>query len=120
MERTSAFRNSRIFTWEEDQSPYLILKNLLNINSTINIEISEETRSFVREEISKINNFNIIFDMQTSIINEIRMVKSENEINLMRCINNATKNAIKAVYESGVILKGIKESVIKEEGNYYL
>jgi hypothetical protein len=58
---------------DEDQSPFELLRDLVIIdkNSTLNIEISEETRHFIIEGISKIENFKIIKN-EPGIINELR------------------------------------------------
>jgi Xaa-Pro dipeptidase len=100
----------QIFTWNEDESPYEVLK--LNLKENKRISISKETRIFIQENIRKLDNI-VILD-QSSIMDEIRMIKSMKERDILNCVNILTKAVHYQIYTSHLIKVGIKQSELTQ------
>lgn len=112
-EETKARENingQRIVTWQENESPYIILGNQISVDNSTVIAVAPETRLFIRDGIASLGSQLINgFPLES----KLRMIKSRNELNIMSCANNATKQVFKEIYESGVIKTGISESELR-------
>src|SRR5258706_13744222 len=95
---------ARLLTWEEDESPYASIKQVLSdsglLTGTIGIE--ESTRFFVSNEFNKsISSVKIVNGMPVTA--GCRCVKSGHEIDLMQIANDITaevfKSAIRTLQE---------------------
>jgi len=89
--------NAPLLTWEEDESPYTLVRRILLDNHILTgtIGIEETTRHFVTENISKeIGNIKLVSG--TLITAECRCVKSPHEIELMQIADDITAEVFKA------------------------
>lgn len=103
-------KNQKIVTWNENESPFTILRNNLEFDNSTKVAIAPETRLFIRDGIDSIQVQTINgFPLES----RIRMIKSEKELNIMSCANDATKTVFKELYESNIIRTGITESQLK-------
>eukprot|EP01080_Neovahlkampfia_damariscottae_P009894 gene9894-2216_t len=104
-----------IYTYNEDESPYQKLKEYLEIlmnNDKLNnitISISKETRLFIYENIKQLQNVNLSNEGNI-MINKLRMIKSKNELNILRCANILTKAVHYQLFHSSYLKEGIKQS----------
>ena len=83
-----------VIQWIEHESPYKVTveQALANI-STIYIEPT--TRSFILDGISKVSSGKV--EIASRALQTLRMVKSSSEIDILRCANHATEEAIRQV-----------------------
>ncbi|KAI7851549.1 peptidase M24, structural domain-containing protein [Circinella umbellata] len=83
-----------VVQWIEHESPYEVTAEqaLANI-STIYIEPT--TRSFIFDGISKVSSGKV--EIASRKLQTLRMVKSSSEIDILRCANHATEEAIRQV-----------------------
>lgn len=88
---------SKLFTWEENESPYELIKNILKENNLLNanIGIEETTRFFVTDGLQK-NISSVQLKSGTPVTAGCRSVKSEHEIELMQIANDMTAEVFKA------------------------
>lgn len=89
--------NAKVYCWEENESPYLLIEKMLKENNLISgtIAIEETTRYFVTEGIRKtIPALKITSgDVVTA---GCRSIKTEHEIELMQIANDLTAEVYKA------------------------
>ena len=100
----------KLFTWQEDQNPYLLVKAILTALNCITgvIGIEETTRDFVVDGISeRCSGANLISG--TLVTAGCRSVKSDHEIELIQIGNDITKE----VYLSAV--QQLKEGMTERE-----
>lgn len=89
--------NARLFLWEEDESPYELVRQILAENQSLTrpMAVEETTRAFVTESMRKeIPNLTIVSG--TPITAECRAVKSEPEIALMQIADDITAEVFKS------------------------
>ncbi len=101
---------AKLFCWEENESPYELIKKIISENNLQNatLGIEETTRYFVTENIQKaIPELKIT--SATSITAGCRAIKSDHEIELMQIANDITKE----VYLAAV--KQLKEGMTEHE-----
>lgn len=101
---------NEIRTWQEHESPYEIVKGILNdlIGSTGILGIEERCRFFLYDGIkNQLSNFR--FAMADNVTAGCRMYKSKAEIALMQKANDITIAAYKVVFDS------LKEGMTQEE-----
>jgi Xaa-Pro dipeptidase len=105
---------TNIHVWQEAESPYDVLANVLQLNETIvnRIAVAPETRLFIENSISNMKSVQVVFG--GPIETNIRMIKTSREINIMRCANLATKQVLKVLVETGMIPLGVVQSKLKE------
>ncbi len=106
MEQTN---KSKLFCWEEDESPYELIKTILKENNllTATIGIEETTRYFVTENIQKtIPTLQI--KSATVVTAGCRAIKSAHEIELMQIANDITAEVFKAAVRQ--LKEGMGES----------
>lgn len=102
--------NATLFTWEEHESPYVLVKHILNdIGVTAGtLGIEETTRNFVVEGITReLPSLNLVSG--TPVTAGCRSVKSEHEIELMQIANDITAE----VFRSS--LPSLKEGMTERE-----
>lgn len=89
-EQTGEF--SKIFTWEENESPYELIKKVFAENNLLNasIGIEETTRYFVTDNLSKAIS-SLRLQSGTVITAGCRSVKSPHEIELMQIANDIAR-----------------------------
>ena len=102
--------NARLYTWEENESPYALIKQVLKDNNllTVNFGIEETVRYFVTENLQKsIPSLRLIPAMIVTA--SCRSVKSEHEMELMQIANDITAEVYKAA------VKQLKEGMGERE-----
>ena len=89
--------DARLLTWEEDERPYELVKQILEENNIITgtIGIEETTRYLVTENIGKTMSA-LTLVSGTPVTAGCRSVKSVHEIELMQIANEITAEAFKA------------------------
>lgn len=89
--------NAMVYTWEENESPYALIKNILKergvLTGTIGLE--ESTRHFVTDGLQK-ELAGIKIKSATSVTAGCRSVKSAAEVDLMQVANDITAEVYKA------------------------
>lgn len=95
-----------VVEWEESASPYEKIESVLSPEGEIQMDIS--IRLFLAEGISKLTPGRTV--MASPAVQVLRMIKSHEEVEIMRCANHATVAAIKEVKQ--YIGKGISENEI--------
>ena len=88
---------ARLLTWEEDESPYDLVKQFLKENNILTgtLGIEETTRYFVTENIGKsVGTLRLVSG--TPVTAGCRCVKSPHEIELMQIANDITAEVFKA------------------------
>ncbi|CAO3667989.1 unnamed protein product [Umbelopsis ramanniana] len=98
--------NINVVEWEESASPYEKIGSVLSPKGEIQMDIS--IRLFLAEGISKLTPGRTV--MASPAVQVLRMIKSHEEVEIMRCANHATVAAIKEVKQ--YIGKGISENEI--------
>lgn len=95
-----------VVEWEESKSPYEKIASVLPKEGSIELDI--DTRLFIADGISKVvpDRSNIA----STNVQMLRMIKSHEEVEIMRCANQATVAAIKEVKKH--IRSGILEQDI--------
>jgi Xaa-Pro dipeptidase len=101
-----------IYTWNEDESPYEVLKFHLKENKRISI--SKETRIFIQENIKRMEGSGITILDQSHLMDELRMIKSTKERDILNCANVLTKAVHYQIYTSNLIKVGMKQSELTE------
>ena len=89
--------NARLLTWEEHESPYTLVQQILKDNTALTgtLGVEETTRHFVTENIGKeISTVKLVSG--TPITAECRCVKSPHEIELMQIADDITAEVFKA------------------------
>jgi Xaa-Pro dipeptidase len=88
---------ARLLTWEEDKSPYELVRTILQDNhaATGTVAIEETTRSFVTERIRK-EIPGVTLTSGTPVTAGCRAVKSDAEVALMQVANDITKEVFLA------------------------
>jgi Xaa-Pro dipeptidase len=102
--------NAKIYTWQEDESPYAILLDALKQNnlSASNFAIEESTRFFIAESLHNAA-------PQLHIVNAnavtagCRSVKTEHEVELMKVANDITIKVFRSAFKS------LKEGMTQNE-----
>lgn len=90
-----------IHTWSEEENPFeILLQSVLDGDTGARIRMDPEIRFFIQDGLRAVlqnpgNPIQSAFEMSR----EIRMVKSETELQLLRCVNRATKASIRALSE---------------------
>ena len=121
LEQVAPMNRGKLYTWEEHESPYLLIKKMLfdmNLLSSI-VGVEETVRYFVTDELSQ-QCPGLNFVSGTPITAGCRSVKSKDEINLMQIANDITAevftSAVKSLDEgmtqrdfSSLISDGFKE-----------
>jgi Xaa-Pro dipeptidase len=104
-----------ITIWQENESPYQLVESVIRKEplKILNVALESETRLFICEGVAKLEHVHI--HNEYNIVKQIRMIKSESEIAIMDCANRATKAAVRAVFQSGVIQAGASEQEISDE-----
>ncbi|MBI5214150.1 MAG: aminopeptidase P family protein [Ignavibacteriae bacterium] len=89
--------DSRLLTWEEHESPYELIKQILRDNNSLlgKVGIEETVRYFVTENLSK-EASTISLVNGTQVTAGCRSVKSEHEIELMQVANDITAEVFKS------------------------
>ncbi|MBI4547362.1 MAG: aminopeptidase P family protein [Ignavibacteriae bacterium] len=89
--------NASLLTWEEDESPYKLVRQILQDNHMLTglLGIEETTRYFVTENIAK-EISTIKHVSATPVTAECRSVKSPHEIELMQIADDITAEVFKA------------------------
>jgi Xaa-Pro dipeptidase len=89
--------NARIYTWEENESPYELMKQMLKENNLLSsaIGIEETTRYFVTEGIQKTIP-GVQIKSAAAITAGCRAIKTAHEIELMRIANDIAKEVFLA------------------------
>jgi len=84
--------NARIYTWEENENPYELVKQMLKQNNLLsaNIGIEETTRFFITENIQKIIP-GLKISSGTPVTAGCRAVKTAHEVELMKIANEMAK-----------------------------
>ncbi|MBI1805263.1 MAG: aminopeptidase P family protein [Ignavibacteriae bacterium] len=92
---------ARLLTWEEDESPYDLIKQVLKDSSllTATIGIEESTRSFVSENVGR-TLASAKFVSGTPVTAGCRCVKSGHEIELMQIANDITAEVFKSALQT--------------------
>jgi Xaa-Pro dipeptidase len=89
--------NAMVYTWEENESPYTLIKNILKerglVTGTLGLE--ETTRYFVTEGIGR-EAVGVKIKSGTPVTAGCRSVKSATEIDLMQVANDITAEVYKA------------------------
>ncbi len=101
---------AKLFTWEENESPYELIKQVLKDNNllTSNFGIEETVRYFVSENLAKtIPTLHILPAMFVTA--GCRSIKSEHEMELMQIANDITAEVYK------VAVKQLKEGMGERE-----
>lgn len=101
-----------IYLWEEDESPYQVTVEALKYPQNTKIVIEWDTRLHIVNGLKNTFASSNQIDIATNIARNVRGLKSQAEIDLMRCANVATKKAIKLVSEQ--IYVGISEAQVKQ------
>ncbi|MBI3501653.1 MAG: aminopeptidase P family protein [Bacteroidetes bacterium] len=88
--------SAKIFTWEENESPYELLKKVLTENNLLsgNLGMEETTRFVITENISKAIS-SLRLQSATTVTAGCRSVKSAHEIELMQIANDITAEVYK-------------------------
>ncbi len=92
--------SARLLTWEEDESPYATIKQILAENNLLtgSLGIEETTRYFVSDRIAReIGSVKLVSG--TPVTAGCRSVKSPHEIELMQIANDITAEVYKAAVE---------------------
>lgn len=110
-----------IHCWEEHESPYLLLNNILKENNILegHILIDESTPFFVYEGISKATGLSI--ENAHAVISECRMVKSEAEIAIIQALMNITLEVHKAtarILKVGITTKDVEDFINEAHKRY--
>lgn len=110
-----------IHCWEEHESPYLLLNNILKENNILegDILIDESTPFFVYEGISKATGLNI--ENAHTVISECRMIKSEAEIAIIKALMDITLEVHKAtarILKVGITTKEIEDFINEAHKRY--
>lgn len=116
-------KNALLFTWEEYESPYELIKKILAERNFSNaaIGIEETTRYFITENLQKTIS-SLVLQSATPITAGCRSVKSEHEIELMQIANDITAEVYKTAatkLKEGMTEKefgGIVSSLFSEFG----
>jgi Xaa-Pro dipeptidase len=100
--------SARLTTWEEDESPYELVKRVLWDNKLITgtIGIEESTRYFVLENLANAAT-TATFASATPVTAGCRSVKSDHEVELMQIANDITTEVYSAAVQ--MLKEGIKE-----------
>ena len=88
--------NAKVFCWEEDESPYELIRKTFSENSLLSgtIGIEETTRYFVTENLKKtISGINLVSG--TPVTAGCRALKSPHEIELVQIANDITAEVYK-------------------------
>jgi Xaa-Pro aminopeptidase len=96
----------KVVEWEESSSPYEKIESVLSTDGDIQLDIS--IRLFLADGISKLAPNRTI--MASPEVQILRMIKSHEEVEIMRCANQATVAAIKEVKKH--VGSGISENQI--------
>lgn len=102
--------SAKLFTWEENESPYELIKQVLKDNNLLssNFGIEETVRYFVTENLGKtIPTLRILPAM--AVTAGCRSIKSEHEIELIQIANDMTAEVYKAA------VKQLKEGMGERE-----
>ncbi len=97
--------NANVLTWEEDESPYEVIKKSIS-SGTLGIE--ETTRYFVMENLQKTIP-SLQLQSATAVTAGCRSLKSAHEIELMQIANDITAEVYKAA------VKDLKEGMTEGE-----
>ncbi|MGZ4034187.1 MAG: M24 family metallopeptidase [Bacteroidia bacterium] len=102
--------NTKIFTWNENESPYELIKQVLKDNDLLTavIGIEETTRYFIIENLQKTIP-SLKFQSANNVSAGCRSLKSAHEIELMQIANDITAE----VYKASV--KQLKEGMTERE-----
>jgi len=115
---SSSEKSLSILTWQENESPYALVKKFLQDNNLpLQLAVDQEIRNFIVDGITA-QQVQVMTGASTSgnsFIRPLRMIKSENEIKIMDCANRATKAALSALYKGNVFRVGATEAVISEQ-----
>lgn len=100
--------DGKLLTWEEDESPYNLIKQILTENKILTgtLGIEETTRYFVTENIGKTAS-NLTMVGGTPVTAGCRSVKSVHEIELMQIANDITAEVFTAA--TPTLQEGMKE-----------
>ena len=107
MEQTGS---AKLYTWEENESPYELIKQVLKENNllTSNFGIEETVRYFVTENLGKtIPSLHLL--PAIAVTAGCRSIKSDHEIELMQIANDMTAEVYK------VAVKQLKEGMGEKE-----
>lgn len=102
METVPGGQSTRILTWNEDESPYLLVKKGLTDNGVISGKIGiEEKMPFVyANEIARTCTGFQVADA-TPVTAGCRMIKTQHELNLLQLANEVTLQVYEAAWKAG-------------------
>ncbi|KAH7341986.1 Creatinase/aminopeptidase [Rhizoctonia solani] len=104
--------------WAEEEDPYEVLFRALGKKGLGGFAVDEGLRLFVSEGLKRAGGDGVRVDMAPPSVRALREQKGPEEITLMRCANEVTLMAIRAVRERMYI--GIRESQVKQLMNLAL
>ncbi len=103
-----------VHCWEEHESPFMLLNNILKENNILegNISIDESTPFFIYEGISKATSLNI--ENAKPIVSACRMIKSDAEIAIIQSLMDITLEVHKAtarILRVGITAKEVENFI---------
>ncbi|MFI1773484.1 M24 family metallopeptidase [Thalassobellus citreus] len=110
-----------IHCWEEHESPFTLLNNILKENNVLegDILIDESTPFFIYEGISKVISLNI--ENAKPIISACRMIKSDAEIAIIQALMDITLEVHKAtarILRVGISAKEVEDFIHEAHKRY--